>query len=465
MDISRRQFLKMAGGCVAGGTIMFAGARPFLGGEAAAALNLNFTITDALKDMVTHNSINRAQCYFWVYKEASFPAEVPGPNIFTTVGVPVNISLTNALDEPHAFFIPGVAGADSGPIGPGQSTAFSFTPTQAGTYLYYDNLNEPVNRSMGLHGALVVMPDVAAPGHKFTPYSAPTPSVQQLFDDFGTAAHFPGLSWEQGDPTTDTPAFRQYIWLIHEASSCLFAEVGAYTPGLDFPAADFVNAMMNDSFTPNGLSRKPEFFTISGQSGHFSHNNPFICPNNRVGEPVVVRILNAGVMTRSLHLHANHFYQTGKNGVVSQNPLWLDVYTIEPLDTLEYVLPYMRPPDIPNTRGIGLPDTPLTCIANPNIPGSQPHPVWPPTEELNMFLPALGTVSGTTPIAVQLSPLCYPMHDHSETSQTAQGGNYNNGMISGMNFTGDRNTAGGVATFPNTPSVHGPGETGPAAGP
>lgn len=184
-----------------------------------------------------------------------------------------------------------------------------------------------------------------------------------------------------------------------------------------------------------------------------------------MGEPTVVRILNAGIMTRSLHLHANHFFLTGKNGAAMDNPLWLDVYTIHPADIVEYVLPYMRPPDVPNIRGIGLPDTPLTCIANPNIPGSYPHPVWPAIEELSMFLPALGTTSGNTPIAVQLSPMCYPMHDHSETSQTAQGGNYNMGMISGMNFTGDRNTTGGVTTFPNAPTVHGPSETGPAAGP
>jgi hypothetical protein len=40
------------------------------------------------------------------------------------------------------------------------------------------------------------------------------------------------------------------------------------------------------------------------------------------------------------------------------------------------------------------------------------------------------------------SPLVYPMHDHSEPSQTAQGGNYNCGLIAGMTIIGDRNTPG-----------------------
>lgn len=90
-----------------------------------------------------------------------------------------------------------------------------------------------------------------------------------------------------------------------------------------------------------------------------------------------------------------------------------------------------------------------------------------------MFMPAQGTLAdplnpNSVDISVQLSPLCYPMHDHSEPSQTAQGGNYNLGMISGMNFTGDRNVLdvlGRPTTFPNAPKVFGPEKTGPAAGP
>ncbi len=58
------------------------------------------------------------------------------------------------------------------------------------------------------------------------------------------------------------------------------------------------------------------------------------------------------------------------------------------------------------------------------------------------------------------------MHDHTEPSQTAQGGNYGLGMMSGLHFIGDRNTPGGVTTFPDAEiDYHGPEATGPAAGP
>ncbi len=121
------------------------------------------------------------------------------------------------------------------------------------------------------------------------------------------------------------------------------------------------------------------------------------------GEPAVIRIINAGLSLHSLHIHANHVYVTGVNGVV-------------------------------------------------------------PTEGLNTHFPKKGTKSGDIDISVQLSPICYPMHDHSETSQSAQSGNYGMGVMSGLDFIGDRNTPGGVTTFPGAGMRNGPYNTGPASG-
>jgi FtsP/CotA-like multicopper oxidase with cupredoxin domain len=485
-EIKRRDFLKYGLG---GAAALIVGSEiPWLMENKAYAgvrtQTLNFHITDAMKNMVTHNSLNPAQCYFWIYKEDRFPAECPGPNIFTTQGDVVRLVITNNLDEPHSLFIPGMF--NSGPIGPGQTVKKMFVAKKTGSFLYYDNLNPPVNRVMGLHGAFIVMPRSPS-GSKFTPYDRPTSQVQQLFNDLGSS-HFPGFSWEQGDAATDTPPFRQYIWLLHQASPRLFQEVGELSANNIYSASEFVNKFLNGGLNPNNFiatsndlrvtpindtfNYKPQFFMVNGQSGHFAHNNPFICPNNRVGEPVIIRVLNAGLWMHAMHIHANHVYVISVNGRVQNNPIWVDTFDIYPLGTFDWLVPYMRPPDVPNVRGIGLPDTPLTSLTNPGIPGSTPHPVWPPTEEMNFFFPEAGTLADplslpgpTNPdISVQLSPLCFPMHDHSEPSQTAQGGNYNLGLISGINFTGDRNTPGGVVTFPNTPTTHGPRETGPAAG-
>lgn len=498
--ISRRDFLKYSIGGVA---VVAIGSRlAWLGADKtfAATQTLNIRITDAMKQMGTFNTGTNpgALCYFWVY-ELTDPTftnpivapECPGPTIICTKGDTVNIAIKNDLDEPHAFFVKGVglAGADvtTGSILPGATGNLSFVASVSGAHLYHDNLNAPVNRVMGLHGALIVMPSAPALARKFTPYDATavSPAVQKLYDDFGTAV-WPGLAWEEGDartwalydpaidgptPVPNCPPFRQYVWLLHQPSPVLFQAVGSLPAGQEMPAAEFLSRFQNNNATgdvngpfdyTNTASTLPQYFTINGQHGHFCHNNPTVTPMGRVGEPAVVHILNAGLMTHSMHLHANHFFVTAVNGVVQPNPIWVDVFEVESMDRVDYTIPFMRPPDLPNVRGIGFPDTPLTTVANPLIAGSAPHPCWPPVEEFEFHFPAIGAQSVTSgatglpvDLAQRLSPMCYPMHDHSEPSQTSQGGNYNTGLISGMYLTGDRNKeAEGFLDFPMDEDFH-----------
>jgi hypothetical protein len=74
------------------------------GGDNGVVETLNFTITDAMKEMVTHNPggalPNAALCYFWVFKEARFPDAVPGPQIFAIEGDKITVNVTNTLDGP-----------------------------------------------------------------------------------------------------------------------------------------------------------------------------------------------------------------------------------------------------------------------------------------------------------------------------------------------------------------------------
>jgi hypothetical protein len=402
--------------------------------------SLNIRITEAVKEMITHNLINKAECNFWIFKDDRFPTDCPGPIIVAVEGDDIQINLKNELDQDHAFFIPNVV--NSGPLRPKQRKSFTFTAPAPGTYLYYDNLNAPVNRMMGLHGALIVMPKASVPGNKFTPYKNPTPNIQRLFNDFGSSIS-PGLSWEEGDPVTKTPPFRQYVWLLHAASPLLFAEVANYRGRgrTDYPANKFVDYFTKDKYAntykTGKFNKKPHFFTMNGQSGHLSHHNPYITPFRRVGEPVVIRTLNAGLGTHSLHIHANHIYLLSLNNKLQNNLLWLDTHQVEPLGTMDWALPMRRPPDIPNQRGIGLADKPLLDLNG--------RYVWPPVEELACYFPEQGQ-----PLATQMSPLCYPMHDHIETTQNAEGANYTTGIMSGVNITGDRNTPGAM-NFPNYP--------------
>ena len=288
------------------------------------------------------------------------------------------------------------------------------------------------------------------------------------------------------------------MWLLHQASPLLFAEVGNAKPGRNFDAKTFMDRFLNDRLVTNGdnsapdENHTPEFFTVSGQSGHFAHGSPFITPHLRVGEPCVIRVMNAGLWTHSMHIHANHVYVLAVNNKFhfqpdilpgqADNHIWIDTFTSRPLDCWDWLNPYMRPPDVPNVRGIGRADAPRRSNQGPISFGDDANGLtpaanrtWPPTQELHMNIPEIGTLSGDgRPMHLQLSPVCYPMHDHSEPSQTAQGGNYNMGLIAGMNVIGDRTIdvngaqttdVGKIVHFSHMPLIRTAHATTSAAGP
>jgi len=102
------------------------------------------------------------------------PANVslPGPTLVLERGRPVEITVVNQLNEPTAVhwhgmelesYYDGVVGwgmrgHDLTPtIPPGQSFCARFTPPRAGTFIYHTHLDDEIQLSGGLYGAMVVV--------------------------------------------------------------------------------------------------------------------------------------------------------------------------------------------------------------------------------------------------------------------------------------------------------------------
>jgi hypothetical protein len=346
---------------------------------------------------------------------------IPGPGLVALEGDRIRLHITNNIGQggAHGFAIPGVPLTVNGnvvtevtiPAG-GEEVEIEFTAPAAGTYMYLDPLNAPVNRVMGLHGALIVLPD---PVGNNTPYSSPTSRVQKLFDDLGSTTYFPGNPW---DP------MRNVVWVFNviDPVKCAAAAVA----GAIAPAA----------FLDNFL---PQYFTINGKSGYFSaqhggHGSGAeseheeegrtsladgffdlqrnISISGTVGQPMLIRTLNAGLMWQSPHIHGNHVYLLSHANVldgsrqVFNNLTMIDTWSITPGDVKDVLLPFIQPPDIPAAT--------WSRFAN----GSSD----------------------------ELFPFIYPMHDHNELSNTAAGANYPFGaathwQIDGPFEPGNANTA------------------------
>jgi FtsP/CotA-like multicopper oxidase with cupredoxin domain len=262
------------------------------------------------------------------YSPVEDGVSLPGPLVLVAERDRLRIAITNTLDTPHGFAIDGLA--DSGPIVPGATKTLDLVAPPAGTYLYQDPVAEPFNRLLGLHGALVTMP---ADGTS-TPYAG-------------------------------GPVFaRQWIWVIQNIDSawCERAALGATTT-LD----EIV----------------PDYFLINGRSGVEAVHDEAITIHGRLGEPALVRILNAGVATHAMHFHGNHLDVLCHNAERAPHAMRKDTIMMPGGFTKDALLPFRAPPDI-----------------------------WPPIAQWGSEL-----------------TLSYPMHCHAEMSQTAGGGLYPNGML------------------------------------
>jgi hypothetical protein len=364
----------------------------------AANLLVDLSMEAALVEMIDLTPV-----FHWVFASPQTGPSFPGPVIFATQGDVITLRVTNNLPEVHGFRIVGT-NIQIAAINPGQTKPVRFAVPPAGTYLYVDPLNDPVNRVLGLHGAFIVLPKYQAgtranPDNQ-TPYSLPTPNVKKLFRDLGRTPQFPGDPWiavrpnnvlpnPAMDPTLERYLYRSRIWLFHQIDPRFNARVQA---GQVIAPADIRQNFL------------PRYFSTSGKTGAFSAEDPNIAPRGNIGEPHLIRMLNAGLQTQSPHIHANHVYVTAVNRVVQKNVVHIDTFTISPQDTLDWLLPFIRPPDIPG------PDIPLRDL----IP-----------QEL------------ATVLITPQSPLEYPMHGHTEIDQTAAGGNYPQGMITHFIITGD----------------------------
>lgn len=355
---------------------------PFKAQPASAGTIFRLSITEGLVEMVDHTPV-----YHWAFEDLNDPRKLPrmpGPLISAMERDQVEISVTNTLPDVHGFIIPGMPGVPGNgiQIEPGKTQTLSFTAPKAGSFMYFDPLNAPVNRVLGLHGPMVVLP---ASGN--TPYSDPTPAIQKLFNDLGTTDHFPGEPW--------VPEHSR-IWLFNSIDP-VFNEMARRGEAIN--ASSF-----RDKFIPR-------YFTINGESGAFASHNHATTPEGRIGQPHLIRIMNAGINTDSPHIHGNHVYLLARrnaSGVleIRENLFLVDTFTDEVVQCMDWLLPLIRPPDIPGDEKI-----PLRRL----IPA-----------ELALTLGGVGQ-----------SPLMYPMHGHNEQSQSAAGGNYPQGMVAGWIITGD----------------------------
>lgn len=312
----------------------------------------------------------------YLARRAYWASYFPDRALIAETGSTIRIILHNNLAQPHElrFHGAGAAGADAttGKVAPGSTKLLAFRAPAPGTYLFTDPGNDPVERTLGLYGALVVID--------------------------------PRNAWRLSPGGAEFE--RQWLWLCHdvEPNWARIASRGLTVNPTATPAVPRY-------FTLNGFSgfqalaittdeefnkRRKEDTLPSGHPRETDVRNFSASPTAgavRTGQ--LMRMVNAGIADHQLHYHGNHVWTIRANGldfprsngrvsplgdVVLQQ--WEDTVQLQPLERKEAMLPVRRPPEVVD-------------------------PVWEARTE----------------------DWTYPMHCHAEPSQTAAGGMYPGGLL------------------------------------
>ena len=110
------------------------------------------------------------------FGEVGKPAQIPGPLLRVPANTTVHVTLTNKLDKPatvHGFSTRPAAADDGVVIAPDKTQEFTFASGSPGTYFYWAQTNEPVDRfgrtlrvpfeDAELNGAFIVDPPGPVP--------------------------------------------------------------------------------------------------------------------------------------------------------------------------------------------------------------------------------------------------------------------------------------------------------------
>lgn len=282
---TRRSFLRWGGAGVAATGLGAAGLLQSGARAEAAAIDVKLWVNEGWLSLQDGKRV-----YSLGYSTQPLGISVPGNVIQAIEGDTINVSVTNTLAERHSFAIEGVV--DSGPIAPGATRRISFAAPAAGTHLYSDALNAPVNRVLGLHGVLVVMPAGAA-----------------------------------RVPYVGGPRFvREFVWVLNVLDTRWHERARLGRP-IDLEA-----------FEPN-------IFLINGRFGDFSSRARDTSPHGRLGEPALIRMVNVGLPVKSMHFHGNHVLVLSRNGRALDIQASKDTVFMGPNERVDVLLPFEAPGD------------------------------------------------------------------------------------------------------------------------
>lgn len=198
------------------------------------------------------------------------PAKIPGPAIVVSEGDTIQLTLINDSDPTgtgHGLRFQGFEADIEGPalVAPGEATTYRFVADRAGSYLY-TAAGGFGDQQMGGYGAIVVK---AADGTN--------------------SAYSGGPSFDQ-----------EYTMVLSELDAAGHEQI--------------LRALEQGGAAYDWAGYKPNYFLINGLAYPDTAQDPASMVHANPGERVLIRVVNAGAVAHSMHLHGYHFTPVASAG-------------------------------------------------------------------------------------------------------------------------------------------------------
>ncbi|MBZ0068310.1 MAG: multicopper oxidase domain-containing protein [Thiobacillus sp.] len=235
--------------------------------------------------------------YSWGYSTGS-QMQLPGPTLIVTAGQTVTVTLANNLPaaagnvsivfpghQVTAMPNTGVPGLLTQEAQPGGTVTYTFTAGEPGTYQYHSGTRPDLQVEMGLYGALVVRPSVAAAG-------------------CADAAH---TAYNHAATCFD----REYLYLLSEVDLEVHraAEQQASGPGpIDVGDGPFHPEywLLNGRAAPDTMAAAGDPLLPTQPYNAMTRMHP--------GERLLLRVVGAGRDMHPFHTHGNHVRVLARDG-------------------------------------------------------------------------------------------------------------------------------------------------------
>jgi len=278
-QMTRREFLAV-GVAGTGAVVLTASGLLSLPKSALAVTARSFTLRAREG---TIRTVDSKTLYAMGFADADGLFSVPGPVLWANEGDPLTVTLVNESPQGHSFVIDGVVSGAT--VLAGGSGSFLFTAPHAGTYVYYDPLDHPLNRALGMYGALVVTPSDGS-----------------------------NHVWAGG------PAFaNQFLQVISELDETWNTAAGNGQP-------------------VNTAVYRPNYFFINGRGSPDSESDPNAHIMGLMGQTILIRWANAGLVPHSMHTHGFHFKIVQQNGMPETAFREKDNVPVYPGDTMDVTM-------------------------------------------------------------------------------------------------------------------------------